>query len=426
MSIVNKEAEYFKQNELCVNVQSVIHCNEANITEQEFEGKKHIVIKDVKHMIADTVMNGILYPNQAQTNLLSELEQDKTYTAAPAGHPVVNGKFVSASDPRSLIQHGVGAFHFNWREDEDNRLVSDTAIDPEIAKTSEKGRELLTRIANNQDIDISTGFFLKGNQQDGYGSDGKKYHFVANVLKLDHSALLLHEPGAKTSDEGVGVFANQDQEYMVVNSSLAEAEPFYQDTGDSILDKVRNMFRINGLKTEEDCSILPDIESGLQLDEINPNQESGMTDYKMTSDEEVMKYLKNAGMYKDGMTNEMMRSKYNEMMKDKDMPKKEKMGMNSDEIASIVANAVATANAPLLARLDQVETSLKANQQKEVDEMAQIVANSSMGIDLEEAKNIPVATLRKMASQGRGVQMIGGGMQVNRQDDVLSDMEAPE
>jgi hypothetical protein len=190
-----------------VNVQSTLRMNAADISSTTIEGVEHIIIKGAKHMIADTVMNGILYTSQDTFQLGEDLKANAAFIPAPAEHPMVNGGFVSASDPRSLIQHNVGAMHLNFRI-EQNRLISDVAINPEVALRSDRGRELMKRIEMQQPVDMSTGFFLRRIEEPGTAMNGETFDAIASDLSLDHSALLLESPGAKTSDEGVGLFAN--------------------------------------------------------------------------------------------------------------------------------------------------------------------------------------------------------------------------
>jgi hypothetical protein len=66
----------------------------------------------------------------------------------------------------------------------------------------------LKRIETQQPVDISTGFFLRRIEEPGTASNGEEFQAIASELNLDHSALLLECPGAKTSDQGVGLFAN--------------------------------------------------------------------------------------------------------------------------------------------------------------------------------------------------------------------------
>ena len=192
---------------LRVNVLSRLECNKDTISSRTFEGVEHVVISGAKHMIGDSVMNGILYPASEMEVLRQQLNEHDSFVPAPAEHPTANGDFISAADPRSLIQHGIGAFHFNFRI-EMNRLLSDTAINPRVAFNTDRGREVMDRINQMRPVDMSTGFFLVKQNGQGTARDGNEFNAIASNLDLDHSALLIESPGAKTSDEGVGLFAN--------------------------------------------------------------------------------------------------------------------------------------------------------------------------------------------------------------------------
>jgi hypothetical protein len=126
----------------------------------------------------------------------------------PSSHPTgENGEFISASDPWALTSNYVGAYAYNFSVQGD-KLISDVAIDPVIANTSESGRAIINAIENSEPIDVSTGFYLNVDEKQGYGSDGEPYEMVASNLMIDHSAFLPNEIGAKNKLEGVGLHTN--------------------------------------------------------------------------------------------------------------------------------------------------------------------------------------------------------------------------
>lgn len=186
-------------------------------------GATHIVISGVGSMICDTVMNGVLYTSESIINLVDKLKGKTIH--APSSHPEDNdGNFILAGAPEAIAQNYVGAFAFNYRMDGD-RLIHDLAINPEIAQRSDDGKEILRRIESNMPIDTSTGVLVYDYSDDeGYGKCGTKYNMIAKAIDLDHDAILLHEQGAATNKQGVGVFANAGKLVDVdicTNSSIA-------------------------------------------------------------------------------------------------------------------------------------------------------------------------------------------------------------
>lgn len=200
------QIEYFKgKNNMRLNVVNTIKANQ-EISEKIIRGKKHIVVHGVTHMIADTVMNDIYYSREEVEILCNSLENQQIIM--PAEHPVDDeGNFMSASSPLALISNLVGAFAFNFSMRGD-KLISDMAICPDIAMMNDYGADILNAIDNKDDMDMSTGFYLTTEVGNGVAPDGNEYSKTARNLKMDHSAILPISPGAKQSNEGVGMFAN--------------------------------------------------------------------------------------------------------------------------------------------------------------------------------------------------------------------------
>lgn len=210
-----------------LHLKSKFITNASNVSKQDMFGAEHIIVEGVGSMICDTVMNSILYTEKAVTELAKKVAGKTVH--APASHPSNDeGEFILAGSPEAVAQNYVGAFAFNYRMKGD-RLIHDLAINEEIASRTEQGREILERIKTSQPIDTSTGLLINDyDEEQGYGSCGMMYDLVANDIDLDHDAILLHEQGAATNRQGVGVFANKDQKISVdefcVNASIANTK----------------------------------------------------------------------------------------------------------------------------------------------------------------------------------------------------------
>lgn len=216
------EVEAFKHmnNKMQVNVLTTIN-SASNISEQIIDGDPHYVIKNVVPVVDDIVMNSILYPGDEIKKSFHGLDGKP----APYNHPMIDGKYVSASMTRAANQFSVGAWIENSSHDGSKALV-DMKVNKVVAERSDKGKELLSRIEAlrvNEDgaepIQVSTGLLLNRESAKGE-SKGKKYSSIARNMEWDHLAILPPGvPGAGTPTDGVGIFSTngEDIERIVVN-----------------------------------------------------------------------------------------------------------------------------------------------------------------------------------------------------------------
>lgn len=159
---------------------------------------------------ANVVMNGGLYTEPEINAHYQGLEG----TLAPLGHPQVNGQFVSAFSPEGINAGHIGAWNRNVKKS-GNRIYLEKWVDVARAEESEGGRELLERVAAIErgddvpPIHTSVAAFLDqlepNEQQRATGAE-----WVAKIHSMDHDAILLHEVGAATPEQGVGLMVNAD------------------------------------------------------------------------------------------------------------------------------------------------------------------------------------------------------------------------
>ncbi|HFU2865512.1 TPA: hypothetical protein ACPZ1K_002688, partial [Enterobacter hormaechei subsp. xiangfangensis] len=183
--------------------------NSQSIRRETYNGREHLVLPSYT-LPANVVMNGGLYTAEEIDAHYQGLEG----TLAPLGHPQVNGQFVSAFSPEGLCTGFVGAWNRNVKKS-GNRIYLEKWVDVARASESEGGRELLERVAaieRGEDvppIHTSVAAFLDqlepNEQQRATGAD-----WVAKIYSMDHDAILLHEVGAATPEQGVGLMVNAD------------------------------------------------------------------------------------------------------------------------------------------------------------------------------------------------------------------------
>lgn len=183
--------------------------NSQSIRRETYNGREHLVLPSYT-LPANVVMNGGLYTQEQIDAHYQGLEG----TLAPLGHPQVNGQFVSAFSPEGINAGHIGAWNRNVKKS-GNRIYLEKWVDVARASESEGGRELLERVAAIErgevvpPIHTSVAAFLDqlepNEQQRATGAE-----WVADIHGMDHDAILLHEVGAATPEQGVGLMVNAD------------------------------------------------------------------------------------------------------------------------------------------------------------------------------------------------------------------------
>lgn len=197
-----------------VNVATVV--NASKIRREKRNGRDVVIVPSAT-LPDNIIMNGsggpILYPADEIEKAYTGLER----TPAPLGHPTVNGKYVSASDPEGLTQGWIGAWNENVRR-ENGRVLLDKVIDVQVANQSAGGQSVLKAIEKQEPIHTSTGILMMMDV-----ANAADHKFVARNMVFDHDAILLDQPGAATPEQGVGMFVNAaGDELEVINYSLDE------------------------------------------------------------------------------------------------------------------------------------------------------------------------------------------------------------
>ncbi|EHK5560646.1 TPA: DUF2213 domain-containing protein [Escherichia coli] len=211
--------------------------NASNISTTTINGQEHYVIRGAVPIVDDIVMNGGLYPAEEINNSYQTMEGK----LMPLPHPMVDGKYVSANDPRAINAYHVGAWAQNVSKSGD-QVVMDVYINKAVAETKTDGKRLINRLdemiagTNTDPIHLSTGLLTNKEKKSGESKE-KKYTWIARNMQFDHIAILLDEPGAGTPEEGVGMFVNADgQEGEVETASLIDAANSLKD---GLVNKVK-------------------------------------------------------------------------------------------------------------------------------------------------------------------------------------------
>lgn len=419
------------------------------------DGVEHIVVSSFT-LPDDVVMNGGLYPADEIGNSYQSLER----TLAPLGHPHDNGEFLPASDPVAINNFYVGAYNVNVTR-ENGRVHIEKHINVAEAQKTDRGKRLLDRIneletsEDPRPIHTSVGVFLEVEQTESPKTNaaGDEYTWVARNMHFDHDAILLDEVGAATPEKGVGMAVNKKGKQCEVMRASLDIQPETRDmrtnAGGASFESIREQLwkQIDGIVAFEwmmitdifDDEVIFETNQGFftvpwRLDDevakivgipirvdknvtytpkVNSEGEGAMK-------EMVLNALKEAGIKTEGLDDAALIAAYNELQASTEGDDQEQ-----GDVSEIVANALE----PIARKLEGLEQKLNQSRDDEVAEMAELVGNSDKyeGITVEDAKAMPVDTLRKMAANCKTSQGVAGSeFQPNSDDQFAEPSEMPE
>lgn len=443
--------------------------NASNISTTTINGQEHYVIRGAVPIVDDIVMNGGLYPAEEINNSYQTMEGK----LMPLPHPMVDGKYVSANDPRAINTYHVGAWAQNVSKSGD-QVVMDVYINKAVAETKPDGKRLINRLdemiagTNTDPIHLSTGLLTNKEKKSGE-SKGKKHSWIARNMQFDHIAILLDEPGAGTPEEGVGMFVNADgQEGEVENASLIDAANSLKDgwlnkvkffisnasemSFDDIYQALRMSIKQDDKKWRYVVSVWPD---HFVYEEDGENAKPKLFDQKyLISDkvvtlvgdpvevvrkptgyevktngetnpmkEKMIAALNAAGVKTEGLTDDQVWDAYNQQMQ-----KKEGGGdpgqaqINSDVITAAV-NAALT---PLNEKLSKLETQLQANAESELKTKRDAVKAKFSFMTEAAINSLAGDALNDLYSQCQTSTGLNPAFQGNGAQSEILNMEAPE
>lgn len=436
--------------------------NASNISTTTINGQEHYVIRGAVPIVDDIVMNGGLYPAEEINNSYQTMERK----LMPIGHPMVNGKYVSANDPQAVNDYYAGAWAQNVSKAKD-KVVMDVYVNKSVADTKPDGKRLIQLLddmitGNNADpIHVSTGLLLNKEQKTGE-SKQKKYSWVAHNMQFDHIAILLDEPGAGTPEEGVGMFVNADgQEGEVETASLIDAANSLKDgllnkvkfflthNSDASFDEIYQMLREairapsgsdvyryvvtvwpdkfiyeEGNKLFQQKYLIDDSTVTLVGEPLEVVRKPTEYEVKTNGEENPMKEkmiaaLNAAGVKTEGLTDDQVWDAYNQQMQKKDGGQAQ---FNSDAITAAV-NAAIT---PLTEKIGHLETQLQANAEKDLKTKRDAVKAKFSFMDEAAVNSLSGDALNALYSQCQTSTGLNPAFQGNSEKSDILTMEAPE
>lgn len=191
-----------------------------SVREETYNGRAFVVLNAML-LRADTAMNGILYTLdevKASFNQLNELP-------APLGHPKIAGQHVSASNNFARGEFDVGAFVRNVHM-KDKEVHGEIYIDKEVASRTDRGKRLLSNIANKVKLGVSTGLNIaRLIARNGVDELGQAFSNVGKGFSFDHLAILDNEEAAgKLAGTEIIYNSEQGNSLFVVNHSGGQSE----------------------------------------------------------------------------------------------------------------------------------------------------------------------------------------------------------
>lgn len=179
-------------------------------------GRSHIVTR-IMPIRGDIAMNGLLYPDAQVAESFGQMGM----MLAPAGHPVVNGKHVSALHPVAINTHNIGGFLRNPVK-KGKRVFADYCLDETVANGCDAGKETIRRIEAGEKIGVSTGLTIdRVTNQSGKDDFGREYAAIGEGYHFDHVATLLNEAAAG-EHAGTELVLNADADLVVNELHLNE------------------------------------------------------------------------------------------------------------------------------------------------------------------------------------------------------------
>ncbi|HFW6380528.1 TPA: DUF2213 domain-containing protein [Klebsiella aerogenes] len=440
--------------------------NASNISTTTISGQEHYVIRGAVPIVDDIVMNGGLYPAEEINNSYQTMEGK----LMPLPHPMVDGKYVSANDPRAINTYHVGAWAQNVSKSGD-QVVMDVYINKAVAETKPDGKRLINRLdemiagTNTDPIHLSTGLLTNKEKKSGE-SKGKKHSWIARNMQFDHIAILLDEPGAGTPEEGVGMFVNADgQEGEVENVSLIDAANslkdgllnkvkfFFTHNSDSSFDEIYQMLR-DAIRAPSGSDVYryvvtvwPDkfiYEEGNKLFQQKYLVDDSTvtlvgepvevvrkpTEYEVKTNgetnpmkEKMIAALNAAGVKTEGLTDDQVWDAYNQQMQKKDGGGDPGQAQINSDVITAAVNAAIT---PLNEKLSKLETQLQANAESELKAKRDAVKAKFSFMTEAAINSLSGDALNDLFSQCQTSTGLNPAFQGNGAQSEILNMEAPE
>lgn len=430
-------------------IQCATPVDKSAVSRKSINGIEHVVVSSFT-LPDDVVMNGGLYPAKEIASSFDTLER----TLAPIEHPTDSqGNYISASDPQAIHNFDAGAFNVNVTR-ENGRVHIEKHINVQVAMRTDKGKRLMDRIEeletndNPRPVHTSVGVFLEVEElaKPATNAAGHKYTWIARNMFFDHDAILLDSVGAAQPSQGVGMAVNADGDKVEVERVTIETPPAIKSNNEKPERPATQDMRTN-VEGDSFASIMDDLQKAIadivaadwiwlvdvfddvaifetpqgffqvpwklteksveltgipiRVDRVvtyqpKVNREEGDTEIMFK--EMIVSALTDAKIKMDGLSDEQLVEKYNELQANK-LAEAANPADDDTATAEVITNAVAAAVKPLEDKITGLEDKLTANDEEERTKLVTIVVAGESGLDEEGCKKLSTENLKVMAAK---------------------------
>lgn len=394
--------------------------NNRDIRRETRNGREYLIVPSAT-LPDNVIMNRILYPADAIEEGFMTLNRKP----APAGHPMVNGRYISAYEPEAINEFWIGAYNENVRR-ENGRVFADKAIDVENAGRTEKGKAVLAAIEKGDPVHTSTGLYLEVDEV-----NEEKYDYVVKSMTADHDAILVNQEGAATPEQGVGLMVNnrsESEEVDVINSDVLKRT--FNESGSMRDLEQRIQAAISDLMPDanwtwladwgEDWAIIEAEESYFRVQwsesedgtiniEGDPEPVKRVTMWEAVTN--AAKRLFNRSGDTANSSERAAGLNANSKSEGDTMDQKEldqiaatvteKLTANNKDVATQVANAVQEAVKPLADTVKTIQETMTANEEAERKKDIDVLVNAGVLESADDAEGMKTNTLKSMAEKAR-------------------------
>lgn len=380
--------------------------NASNIRRESRDGVEHIIIRSFT-LPPDIVMNDIAYLTEDRDKAVELFNR----TPVTIEHPEINGQYVSAADPQTDMDFRFGAWNENAHITDDNRVALDKVINVQKALLVPQGKRLMDRLdeieANSgaRPLHTSIGVYIDIQEvEPTVNGRGQKYSLVAKDLWPDHDAILLDNVGASTPDQGTGIFPNLNKDnvkvmhYNCVTKSIQDKRIPAKRESESVNNKLADN---NGEDAMRELLI-----AKLKALGITANAESSddelLAQYETESNKASLEIYKATEKKAEPIAGTLV---------------------EGPDLGELLANALK----PLTEKIDGFETELKANKDKETDDLVSLIVSSKKfdPMTSEVIKSLPISTIKDMAANCKTAHglPVGGLTLVDNGEDEFKDVD---
>lgn len=218
-----------------------ILANAVGRARKEVRGGREYLVADAT-LIVPGVLAGSKGPLHYPSDELAKKPWRWDGVPLVVGHPMKDGKPVSARHPDVLEKHGIGhIYHTRY----DGKLSSEAWFD--VEHTRRVDNRILSRLEKGEQIELSTGLDTEDENHEERTSNGKTYTKTARSYLADHVAVLPDGVGACSLHDGCGVF-NEAQKlslwerFCALFTGVANQKPSHDDLRSTLSTLIQERF----------------------------------------------------------------------------------------------------------------------------------------------------------------------------------------